>query len=393
MSGFYIYYIESNIVCFIIFAIMLVHDLLHIDRQESQVKYDHSLIAFMLYFTSDCVWAAVEGGLLPKNTFTVAATHFANCLLMGAVTYFWLRYVLAMEQVAHREKRSNKFFVLLPFILSTLALVITYIAAPQVLINENLEVQDVFGLFLITVPYIYIGAVLVYSLRKARSEKNPVEKRKHIFLGLFPFIVTLGGLVETLFFPHMPIFCFCCSMLMIVFYLQSMDRQISTDPLTRLNNRGQLVQYVSQESNLRREGCLTFVMMTDINDFKKVNDTYGHSEGDRALKLMADALRESLQSCSFPVFAARYGGDEFIVILHPANEKDAFDLADRIRARVAGVCAENDTPYTLSVGIGFDMLRSVPDSFSLCQDRADRKLYLDKELCKLTERIGEGTNE
>ena len=384
MSDFYIYYIESNIVCFIIFAIILVHDLIHIDRQESQVKYDHSLIAFMLYFISDCVWAAVEGGLLPKNTFTVAATHFANCLLMGAVTYFWLRYVLAMEQVAHREKRSNKFFVLLPFILSTLALVITYIAAPQVLINENLEVQDVFGLFLITVPYIYIGAVLVYSLRKTRSEKNPVEKRKHIFLGLFPFIVTLGGLVETLFFPHLPIFCFCCSMLMIVFYLQSMDRQISTDPLTRLNNRGQLVQYVSQESNLRRDGRETYIMMTDINDFKNVNDTWGHSEGDTALKLVAEALRETLDSCGFPAFVARYGGDEFIIILHPADGKEAYDLIDSIRAAVTESCKKYGTPYKLSVGIGCDRLLPSPDNFAQCQVRADHKLYLDKELCKLT---------
>ncbi|MBP5238616.1 MAG: GGDEF domain-containing protein [Clostridia bacterium] len=386
MSDFYIYYIESNIVCFIIFAIMLVHDFLHIDRQESQVKYDNALAAFMLYFLSDCVWAAVQGGLLPKSTFSVVATHFANCLLMGAVTYFWLRYVMAMEQVPNREKRTNRLAVLLPFIISTLALAVTYIAAPQVLIDENLEVQDVFGLFLITVPYIYIGAVLIYSLRRARTEKNPLEKRKHIFLGLFPFIVTLGGMVEMIFFPHMPIFCFCCSMLMLVFYLQSMDRQISTDPLTRLNNRGQLVQYVSQESNLRREGRETYVMMTDINDFKIVNDTWGHSEGDNALKLVAEALRETLNSCGFPAFVARYGGDEFIAVLHPSEEKEAYDLIERIRAAVAETCKKNATPYKLSVGIGCDRLLPSPDNFAQCQVRADHKLYLDKELCKLTER-------
>lgn len=393
MTGYYVYYIESNVVCLIVFAIMLAHDLSHVDRQEAQMKYDHALTAFMLYFASDSLWAAVDGGVLPRNTFTVAATHFSNYVIMAAVTYFWLRYVMALEQVPHRERRINKLAVLFPFIVSTVVLIIIFIASPGTLIDEDLNVRSSFDVFLVVVPYIYIVAVLVYSMGRAHKEKNPIEKRKHLFVGLFPLMVILGGMLEMLVCPHVPIYCFCCTVLMLVFYLQSMDRQISTDPLTRLNNRGQLVQYVSQESNLRREGCLTFVMMTDINDFKKVNDTYGHSEGDRALKLMADALRESLQSCGFPVFAARYGGDEFIVILHPANEKDAFDLADRIRARVAGVCAENDTPYTLSVGIGFDMLRSVPDSFSLCQGRADRKLYLDKELCKLTERIGEGTNE
>ena len=57
--------------------------------------------------------------------------------------------------------------------------------------------------------------------------------------------------------------------------------QVSTDPLTKLNNRGQLVRYVSQESNLRIEGRQTYIIMMDINYFKKINDTYGHAEGDR----------------------------------------------------------------------------------------------------------------
>ena len=83
---FFAYYAESNIVCAIIFAIMLVHDLLTMNRQEQQIKYDKALVAFMLYFISDCFWAAVDSGILPKNTFSVAATNFANYVLMAAVT-------------------------------------------------------------------------------------------------------------------------------------------------------------------------------------------------------------------------------------------------------------------------------------------------------------------
>ena len=390
MPDFYIYYMESNIVCFVIFGIMLVHDLLRVDRQETQLKYDHALTAFMLYFLSDSIWAGVDSGFFPRNGFSVAATHFSNYVIMAAVTYFWLRYVMAVEGVPNREKPLNKIAVVFPFIISTLLLIIIYFVSPDTLIAEDLTVKPSFNIFLATVPFINIGAVLIYSLRKAKTEKNPVERSKYMFAGLFPLLVIAGGLVELLFFPHVPIYCFCCTALMLVFYIRSMDTQISTDPLTQLNNRGQLVRYISQESNLRQEGRATYVMMTDINYFKNVNDTYGHSEGDRALTLVAEALRGALGECGFPFFVARYGGDEFIIILHPETEDAVSALAAGIRARVAAVCEENKTPYKISVGIGCDRLLPSPDSFTQCQNRADHKLYLDKEMCKITSRMGEG---
>ena len=61
MSSYFIYYTEASIVCVVIFAIMLVWDLLSVDKQEKQIKYDRTLIAFLLYFLSDGLWAAEPG--------------------------------------------------------------------------------------------------------------------------------------------------------------------------------------------------------------------------------------------------------------------------------------------------------------------------------------------
>ena len=97
MSSYFIYYTEASIVCVIIFGIMLVWDLFSIDKQEKQIKYDHALIAFMLYFVSDALWAAVIAGMLPRNRFIVVTTNFLNCILMAAITYRWLIYVMAVE--------------------------------------------------------------------------------------------------------------------------------------------------------------------------------------------------------------------------------------------------------------------------------------------------------
>ena len=380
---FFAFYAESNIVCAIIFAIMLIHDLLTMNRQEQQIKYDRALVAFMLYFISDCFWAAVDSDILPKNTFSVIMTNFANYILMAAVTYYWLCYVMAVEEVPNRNRPKNNIAVLFPFIISTTALTVTYIVAPQALINDRFELQPLYAVFLVAVPFIYIAAVILYTVRKLRVEDNPIEKKKHLSVGFFPLIVIAGGLVELVFLPNTPIYCFSCTILMLTFYIQSMDRRISTDPLTQLNNRGQLVRYISQKSNLRIEGRRTYVMMLDINYFKKINDTYGHAEGDRALVITAEALQGAAQSCSFPVFLGRYGGDEFILVLHPVSENDITGLADDIRSRIEASCTEKETPYMLSVGIGFDELRAGGDTFQQCQQRADHKLYLDKEYTKL----------
>ncbi|MBR5987304.1 MAG: diguanylate cyclase, partial [Clostridia bacterium] len=262
----------------IIFSILLIRDIFSGDRQERQIKFDHALVAFMSYFISDAVWSAIIAGVIPRTFTSVVAANFVNYVLMAGVTYMWLRFVMAYEQVPHRERTINKFAVLFPFILATLALIGVYIFAPSVLINEDLTTTMVLNVFLIAVPEIYIVAVLFYTLRKAKVEPNREHKKNHIYIGMFPLIVVGGGMLQVLLLPRTPVYCFSCTILMLILYIKSMEKQISVDPLTGLNNRGQLAKYISQEVNNRKDRRRTFVVMLDVNDFKLVNDTYGHAE-------------------------------------------------------------------------------------------------------------------
>lgn len=382
MSSYFIYYTEASVVCVIIFAIMLGRDLLNVDRQEKQIKYDHALIAFMLYFISDAFWAAVIAGILPKNHFTVLTTNFANYVLMAAITYTWLHYVMAVEQIPERDNLRNRFAIRFPFYLSTIALIATYLLKPSVLLDENLNLQPAYSVFQIAVPCVYIATIILYTMRRTLTEENPIERRKHLFIGLFPLMVVAGGLVQILILPETPIFCFCCAILMLVFYINSMDALISTDALTGLNNRGQLIHYSSQKANLHRDGRKTFVMMIDINDFKEINDTYGHAEGDRALILLADSLRNVLKKHNTPMFLARYGGDEFTLIMHPVGEEEVAQLVTEIREQIESTCRTAKTPYLLSIGVGYDELMDGVDTFQQCMKRADEKLYIDKAVQK-----------
>lgn len=378
MSSYFIYYTEASIVCVLVFAIMLVRDLMSVDRQEKQIKYDHALVAFMLYFVSDALWAAVIAGMLPRNRFTVVSTNFANYVLMAAITYTWLRYVMAVEQVPDRDGKRTRFAILFPFYAATLALIATYFLFPQTLLDGDLNLQPAYNAFQIAVPCVYITAVVVYALRRAWVEENPIERKRHLYIGFFPLMVVAGGLLQILVLPDTPVFCFCSAILMLVFYINSMEARISTDPLTGLNNRGQLLHYTLQRSNLHREGRRTFVAMFDINDFKGINDTYGHAEGDRALILTADALRSVLRNHSTPMFLARYGGDEFTLIVHSSDEGEIASLIGEIREQLNAACRAAETPYALSIGAGWDELQGGDDTFQKCLQRADEKLYRDK---------------
>ena len=378
MSDFALYYIEANIMCIIVFAILLIHNHFNLDRQEKQIKYDHVLIVFMLYFVADCLWAAIEAEIISKTRFAMAANAFLLYVLMGATVYCWLNYVMAYVQVPHRNRPINRFAVLFPFLISTMVLVLHYILAPQTLISEANETLPEFSIYLIVVPDIYLVAILFYTFRKARGEENPMEKRKYIFVGAFPLLVMTGGLIETLFFPHLPIYCFTCLILMLVFYIQAIEVRVSMDPLTNLNNRGQLMRYISQKSNLHQEGRQTYVVMMDIDDFKAINDTYGHAEGDKALVTVANSLKKAVKKNGMPSFLGRYGGDEFILIAHPEMKEQIDHLISIAREEISRECADDGIPYLLLVSAGYDELKKEQDSFQNCVQRADEKLYQDK---------------
>ena len=175
-----------------------------------------------------------------------------------------------------------------------------------------------------------------------------------------------------------PIFCFSCSVVMIIFYIQSIESQVSLDPLTGLNNRGQLQRYVQQSSSLFREGLRTYVGMIDVNDFKKINDGHGHAEGDIALVMISASLRHAAGTAGFPVFISRYGGDEFVLIMHCSDRNGPEEMIRSVRRNIQERSVQAGLPYRITVAYGYDELSRRGEEFADCLRRADHNSYLDK---------------
>ena len=162
------------------------------------------------------------------------------------------------------------------------------------------------------------------------------------------------------------------------FYIQNTKALISVDDLTNLNNRGQINRYLEQIRY--SENSRVIILMIDIDKFKGINDRYGHAEGDRALVIVSDALRQACDQINASVFLGRYGGDEFtIIIQNPKDEDHTERLITLLRNNLAEKQQENSLPYELDVSIGYDEVTDGNDSVYACMNRADEKLYVDKQ--------------
>jgi diguanylate cyclase (GGDEF)-like protein len=157
--------------------------------------------------------------------------------------------------------------------------------------------------------------------------------------------------------------------------LRQAERNAHTDALTGLGNRHWMrtmfEREVTRTLHSKKELCL---MMIDVDNFKSFNDQYGHIAGDSALVAVAEALREYLRPTDL---VARFGGDEFAVLLPDLKLKQARQTAERIRQQIAGLSpASLSTAITVSIGIAD---RTDRDDVATLVQRADAAMYDAKE--------------
>lgn len=171
---------------------------------------------------------------------------------------------------------------------------------------------------------------------------------------------------------------------------KALQQKATTDPLTHLQNREGMNQFIKQQALPHiQHGEPVSVMVFDIDKFKTFNDTYGHEIGDECLKLVANTLKENLRS-SDDSSVFRWGGEEMVVIV-PVDEQQAREIANRLREAVQDnplpLANGGYAPVTVSCGIAqFETNLSygiskgnVLKEFETAFKKADDALYFAKE--------------
>ena len=153
-----------------------------------------------------------------------------------------------------------------------------------------------------------------------------------------------------------------------------------TDTLTKINNRRNLFELAEHEFEVaKRYQQPLSIIMFDLDHFKNINDTYGHSVGDKMLERVAQVTHVQLRDVDI---IGRYGGEEFVIVLPVTNAQKASLLAQRILENVSAIRLHTDrglVAVTLSIGIAETIHEPQDESVDDVIRRADEALYAAKQ--------------
>ncbi len=150
------------------------------------------------------------------------------------------------------------------------------------------------------------------------------------------------------------------------------------DPLTKLYNRRAIVEYAEKEvERSKRYNHQFSIILLDIDDFKGINDTYGHTIGDIVLKQLAEIIKNEVRDIDR---VGRYGGEEFIIVLPETKTENAFKLAERIRTKILEREFNiGDYKISITISAGISGFRTHGDTFEEILQAADLALYQAKK--------------
>lgn len=201
----------------------------------------------------------------------------------------------------------------------------------------------------IHIAFCYV--LLAYAAYLIVKNRDKINKKYFISMLLFPIPPAVGGILQALFYGLSLSWCgMCLSILMIYFSIQ--NRGLITDYLTGVYNRRHLDNFI--RAKIRESSCGNSfsAILVDIDNFKNINDAYGHETGDEALQIATGLLRKSVRDNDF---IARFGGDEFYIILDICDKNMLETIVDRINESIKDFNLSGSKPYNINFSMGFDV--------------------------------------
>ena len=167
-----------------------------------------------------------------------------------------------------------------------------------------------------------------------------------------------------------------------------------TDQLTRLYNRGEIQRRITDRIEENKDkpdgGNATSLVMMDLDDFKHINDTYGHQEGDQVLMRISDLIHQAVRKLNSDASCGRWGGEEFMLMLPGMTREAAAAFAEKIRLEIEKMRFDKCGKVSASFGVAQAMPEEKPDPLVV---RTDTALYQAKAEGKNTVRQAEETPE
>ena len=366
---YYAIYAELNLLCAAVLLYVL-YKLSSADRSAEMRAFASVVGSTFVILLLDTAWSFVE-----PHTDQVLLNYAINSFYLfdgGLICYFWYVYIelkLKNWRILHRN-------ALVLLALPLLLLGALCAAAPFCSWLFYIDANNVYhrgNLFFIqyTVSYGYIAAASYHVCRKLKGAADKWERSVYLTLLSFFVFPIVGGVLSIIFYG-LPTAWASATLSLLMIFMNLQSYQISVDQLTGLNNRRSFDRYLAELLSDDKTFCL---LMLDVDKFKGINDVYGHVEGDKALRKTALLLKEVCGRDN--VFLARFGGDEFSVLIKNGGAEEAQELTADIKKTFETAQKAGEDNFSLAISIGF------AESWSGCTaeqliSAADKKLYEEK---------------
>ena len=343
-------YAEVYVICMIVVGLLLYWSLRGDTRSTSERWLIRTLGGFLLNFTANLCFTLFNNRLIPISN-TMAAAYFFKTMYfitLDLSVFSWMGYA---ETELHSSFAKDKRWQRIVFGAAAIPILVALVnlwTRHMFYIDEGGAYRRVtmyhFVMLFLFACTMVSGVRLVYH---ARFESDPNQRGHMRLTASFPLCILAAWLLPFIG-EAFPVICVSVMVELLCLYTGTSTRQISMDKLTQVNNRQNLIGFMNYK--LRNHEESLYLLMIDVDEFKPINDTYGHLEGDNALVRVATALKRACAPYKKRPYIARYGGDEFIVMMEGSGQELNNLQQDIIRQLDAVQPA--DAPYQLKVSIG-----------------------------------------
>lgn len=337
------------------------------------------IISFLVMLVTDCIWALMEDSVLKLPDLLNLAINACTVLGVAYGCFFWFRFI---DDRLHPSYTSWKWYntiVKIPIMFITVLDVISIFTGWLFYLDENKHYQsgEWFNLQT-TVNYVYLLVPTINSVIKAIKANSRSQRQECLTYALYMVAPLIAGLCEDLI-PTIPILALNIYLVINLLFITIQNLQIYNDALTGLNNRRRLDQFIEDQLRSASKEKNIILFMLDINNFKTINDTYGHIEGDKTLKGFASILMSF--ALKHGAFTARYGGDEFCLIMEKTGRKPE-ELLGEIQEALHAIQwrkTANENMYQLTASIGYAVCEKPTTNVRAFIEEADSMLYANKQ--------------
>ena len=380
------YLFVSNVLHFVFCVFIVFYLYFHMSNQNdshSKVVFRYSLIAVLISLLADMLSYLVDTRVFFASVFLSHFSMFFSVLSVPVVGAMWNMFFDVAFHI-RRKNRKRLYVYLIPAYIMAVCLVINLFSGWFYTIDE-MNVYHRGDAYLLDFSLQYVSfLILIFRAATFKANLSSIKTLKHrkfknsvIWMGAATFFF---GVLQALTGGNLALHCFGITGGVLIMFLRFQDDQIVHDVLTGLNNRYALDTYVVEKMKIYGEGQRgnrdLYLLMMDINDFKRINDKYGHIEGDVALKRVSDTLKKIGTDYPQGLFLARYGGDEFTAVFESQSENMVRMLCRQIKETVK--VETEDLHYRLTVGVGYAKYTGKSMTMSKLYELADNAMYVDK---------------